>query len=82
MQKFEPYDNPFWDFNNGGEKKNIKPEIVAYLSLLRWSHALRRGGQLNVDRRFDLILIVESPFIFRNSCRFVDRFFASKTCRL
>ena len=40
------------------------------------------GGQLNVDRRFDPILIVESTIIFRNSCRFVDRFFASKTCRL
>jgi hypothetical protein len=34
------------------------------------------GCQLNVDRRFDPILIVESTIIFRNSCRFVDRFLA------
>ena len=40
------------------------------------------GWQLNVDRRFDRILTVESTIIFMNSCRFVDRFLASKTCRL
>ena len=40
------------------------------------------GGHLNVDCRFDPILTVESTVIFRNSCRFVDRFFASKSCRL
>ena len=31
----ESYDNPFWDFSNGGEKKMWKihlPKIVAYLS--------------------------------------------------
>ena len=28
----EPYDNPFWDFSNGGEKKKrLIPKIVAYL---------------------------------------------------
>ena len=32
------------------------------------------GGQLNVDGRFDPILIVGSTVIFRNSCRFVDGF--------
>jgi hypothetical protein len=43
---------------------------------------MRGGGQLNVDHRFDPILIVESSIIFRNSCRLVDRFLASKTnCR-
>jgi aspartyl/asparaginyl-tRNA synthetase len=35
-----------------------------------------RGCQLNVDCRFDPILIVESTIIFRNSCGFVDRFLA------
>ena len=45
-------------------------------------HALEGGGQLNIDRRLDPILILESTIIFRNSYRFVDRFFASKTCRL
>ena len=40
------------------------------------------GGQLNVDCKFDPISTVESTVIFRNSCRFVDRFFASKSCRL
>jgi hypothetical protein len=24
MQIFEPYDNPFWDFNNGSKKKKNK----------------------------------------------------------
>ena len=24
MQIFEPYDNPFWDFNNDGKKKKNK----------------------------------------------------------
>jgi hypothetical protein len=29
----EPYDNPFWDFSNGGKSKKINlPKIVAYLS--------------------------------------------------
>jgi hypothetical protein len=63
-KKFKPYDNPFWDFNNGGNKKksgiiskivatyvyassqgqrthSARTKIVAFLSLLRWSHALR-----------------------------------------
>ena len=44
---------------------------------MRYSWHLNRcrgvGGELNVDRRFDAILIVESTIIFRNSCRFVDR---------
>ena len=48
----------------------------------RYSTTKGRGGQLNVDCRFDPILIVESTIIFRNSCRFVDRFLASKSCRL
>ena len=43
---------------------------------------MMEGGSLNVDRRFDSILIVESTVILRNSCIFVDRFFVSKTCRL
>ena len=44
----EPYNNPFWDFNNRGEKKKsgIIPKIVAYLSLLHWSHALRSYQQI------------------------------------
>ena len=39
----EPYNSPFWDFSNGDDKKKngIIPRIVAYLSLLRWSNALR-----------------------------------------
>ena len=43
----EPYNNPFWGFSNGGESKSEKKrkilisKIVAYLILLRWSHALR-----------------------------------------
>jgi hypothetical protein len=44
--------------------------------------AERAAVKLNVDCRFDLILIVESTIIFRNTCRIVERFFASKTCRL
>jgi hypothetical protein len=42
------------------------------------------GGEreLNVDRRFDPILIVDSTIIFRNSFIAVARFLASKTCRL
>ena len=39
----EPYDNSFWGFEKRWqeEKKKIKiPKIVAYLSLLLWSHAL------------------------------------------
>ena len=38
----ERYDNPIWDFRYGTKEKEsgIIPKIVAYLSLLRWSHAL------------------------------------------
>ena len=39
---------------------------------------IKGGGQLNVDRRFDSILIVKSTVILRNSCRFVDKFFCLK----
>jgi hypothetical protein len=35
-KKFTPYDNPFWDFNNGGNNKRKIPKIVSYISLLRW----------------------------------------------
>ena len=41
----KPYDNHFWDFNNGGKKKSgIIPKIVAtyvYASSQRAAHALR-----------------------------------------
>ena len=42
FEVYEPYNNPFWDFRNGGEKKKrgIIPKILPFLSLLRWSHAL------------------------------------------
>ena len=43
-KNLKPYDNPFWDFSNGGKSGNgwkKIPKIVVYLSLLRWSHALR-----------------------------------------
>ena len=49
---------------------------------LRTHTILGWGGELNVDSRLDLILIVESTVILRKSCRSVDRFFVSKTCRL
>ena len=40
------------------------------------------GGQVNVDRRFDPRLIVESTVIFRNSCRFVLKHFVETVdCR-
>ena len=49
-KNLKPYDKPFWDFTNGGEnnkKKRINlPKLVAYLSLLRWSHALRSDQKL------------------------------------
>ena len=56
--------------------------VLRHIRFKKCINDLGGGAQLNVDRRFDQILIVESTIIFRNSCRFVDRFFASKTCRL
>ena len=53
-KNLEPYDNSFWDFNNGGKsmsKRWIIPKIVAYLSLLRWSHALRSDQLLLCHRQ-------------------------------
>ena len=40
----QDYDNPCWDLSTGMKKKKkrgIIPTIVAYLSLLHWSHGLR-----------------------------------------
>ena len=49
----KPYDNPLWDFSDGGrkdKKKKVKiPKIVAYLSLLRWSHALRSDQDSDIE---------------------------------
>jgi hypothetical protein len=51
-----------WDFGNGGEKNKKKrinlPKIVAYLSLLRWFHALRS----------DQHIFISPPFICLNIC--------------
>ena len=48
----EPYDNPFWDINNGARKEEKKsgkiPKIVAYQSLLCWSHTLRSDQNANI----------------------------------
>ena len=43
-KNLEPYNNPFWDFNNGGESKSEKILITknsGLPKLLRWSHELR-----------------------------------------
>jgi hypothetical protein len=42
-KNLKPYDNPFWGFEQRWreEKKIDLPKIVAYLSLLCWSHGLR-----------------------------------------
>ena len=62
----QPYDNPFWDFSKGGAKKKINlPIIVAYLSLLRWSHALRSDQNVCSHRWGSLILGLRTldPFL-------------------
>ena len=72
----KPYNKPYWDFSNGGTRvrQRLIPKIVAYLSFLRWSHALRsfqfifpwsssmwlvEASESNIDY---------SPIIYSESC--------------
>ena len=63
-KNLKPYDNPFWDFNkvgannnNNNKKRNNLPKIVAYLSLLRWLHALLSDQLSRMMTRYWLTLL-------------------------
>ena len=38
MQKFEPYDNPFWDFYNGGNARREEEEVEIFRHTFLQSH--------------------------------------------
>ena len=58
----------------------ISLQIVAVSFCLQY---LRASYTLNLEHMFcKLLLSVQSTIIFRDSCRFVDAFFAWKPCKL